>query len=681
MTVTDVVKPIQIRFGKNIANYFDEIENVDIGNRKSDAWLIETDRPMIKPRAGTTRVWNNQAPIWSSSTAYSVWDVVFSDGILYRCTTWHTNSLPPSANWATYEQTTGNQFFYTGKQNVRRHYKVFNNGLYYLNSTTWTLLKDIGTNEVDFSQQRVPVLNIRDWSATKAYVIGERAYYNWVIYSCILGHTNQTPPNATYWVVSSVVPTEYTMPSAATGAEKVKKAAGDTLNATNNIGKVLLITSGVYKGCYASIIAWDGTEYTLWGAGIITALPISTTYQLYDFVSDVLMVSRSISWQNELFFDGIMELTQYAGYTTASLRQVSALTSTETVGKLVSFNNQCYTFKGSTVFYTGWFPGNPFFFNFTTSQTIGWNGTILDIFPYKTRLVTLWTNFVFSINSSGIIDKHTTSFGWIKNWYVNLGDDAYILTTDRSLISLNETINGVVGIKNVGDEIANYLNDFQYGVCFGMDSKKIYMYGQPNASTVGTMCVFDITYKTWCTFTGLRPASIISDGGHTYIADNNSDIIRVFDKSILTDVWLGETTVEWLQTVTSKEIDRQDIFSVKSLMSMYLSFENYTQELDIDVFMAVNNQNGQKDRKHVMIREIPVWGWSIGSQVIGDAMFWQSGQMETISVPRLKKIMFQSDKAYIFKFRLQGNAFYLNQIDIGVSEWENKWFFDAENTI
>jgi len=41
-------------------------------------------------------------------------------------------------------------------------------------------------------------------------------------------------------------PTEYTTPSVASAAEKVKKSASDT-TPTVNIGKVLVITSGIYK--------------------------------------------------------------------------------------------------------------------------------------------------------------------------------------------------------------------------------------------------------------------------------------------------------------------------------------------------------------------------------------------------------------------------------------------------
>lgn len=108
------------------------------------------------------------------------------------------------------------------------------------------------------------MLNILPWSETKTYVIGDRVTIDGVIYNCILGHTNQTPPDVTYWAVSSTDPTEYTVASASSGAEKIKKNAADIPNANDNVGKILMITNGVYKGCYASIIAYDGSsEYTL----------------------------------------------------------------------------------------------------------------------------------------------------------------------------------------------------------------------------------------------------------------------------------------------------------------------------------------------------------------------------------------------------------------------------------
>lgn len=69
-------------------------------------------------------------------------------------------------------------FFFTDRSGTRRAYRAFNNNLYYLNGTTWTLIKAIGTNDVEFSQQRVPfttsgTLNTEYTVATESTTVGE----------------------------------------------------------------------------------------------------------------------------------------------------------------------------------------------------------------------------------------------------------------------------------------------------------------------------------------------------------------------------------------------------------------------------------------------------------------------------------------------------------------------------
>lgn len=170
------------------------------------------------------------------------------NGVNYKCILGHTNQTPPNVTyWTVFTTGNGKEIFYTDRLGTRRHYRTFDNQLYYLNGSTWTSLASIGTTDVDFSIQKVPVLNIRIWSSTTAYIIGDRVILNGIVYTCILGHTNFTPPHVTYWVVSDGNPTSRTSPTVATGAEKVKKDAADTLSATNNVGKILIITSGVYK--------------------------------------------------------------------------------------------------------------------------------------------------------------------------------------------------------------------------------------------------------------------------------------------------------------------------------------------------------------------------------------------------------------------------------------------------
>lgn len=58
---------------------------------------------------------------------------------------------------------------------------------------------------------------------------------------------------------------QYTVFAVSSAAEKIKRASTDPLNTNKNVGKILMITNGVYKGCYASIISYDsvGDEYLL----------------------------------------------------------------------------------------------------------------------------------------------------------------------------------------------------------------------------------------------------------------------------------------------------------------------------------------------------------------------------------------------------------------------------------
>lgn len=98
-----------------------------------------------------------------------------------------------------------------------------------------------------------------------------------------------------------------------------------------------------------------------------------------------------------------------------------------------------------------------------------------------------------------------------------------------------------------------------------------------------------------------------------YINDNNSDIYRVFDSAAVdsngwpTDVTIGTNQTTYVvQSFTLKEIDLSDIFSMKTLAQMYVSFENYTQAISVDAYMAINKVNGKKKRQNMSVTEIPL---------------------------------------------------------------------------
>ena len=70
--VEDNIGNLEIRFNESTSKYFDAIYNSKLSNRKQDIGQIETDRPQLGPRDGTTRVGSVLAPDWNIATAYSI---------------------------------------------------------------------------------------------------------------------------------------------------------------------------------------------------------------------------------------------------------------------------------------------------------------------------------------------------------------------------------------------------------------------------------------------------------------------------------------------------------------------------------------------------------------------------------------------------------------------------------
>jgi len=217
-------KTVTVRFNERYSNYFDSIYNCEISNRKSDRGLIEKDRPQIWPRPGTSRIGNEVIKDWTSATTYVIGDYVILSWVVYKCVLWHTNHTPPDwTYWAVVSAWQSKVFFYTDMKWTRRLYRVFDSNLQYLNWSTWTTMKAVWTNLVEFSTQRVPVNVILDWVSTTAYNINDKVYINWITYICILWNTNQSPPNGTYWTVSTQDSASRTSPTLASGAEKVMR--------------------------------------------------------------------------------------------------------------------------------------------------------------------------------------------------------------------------------------------------------------------------------------------------------------------------------------------------------------------------------------------------------------------------------------------------------------------------
>ena len=74
--------------------------------------------------------------------------------------------------------------------------------------------------------------------------------------------------------------------------------------------------------------------------------------------------------------------------------------------------------------------------------------------------------------------------------------------------------------------------------------------------------------------------------------DNDSHIYRYCDSTVTTDIAVGTLQTNAIdQSFTLKEIDMSDIFTMKVLSEIYFSFENYTQAINVDTYLASNRLN------------------------------------------------------------------------------------------
>lgn len=106
------------------------------------------------------------------------------------------------------------------------------------------------------------------------------------------------------------------------------------------------------------------------------------------------------------------------------------------------------------------------------------------------------------------------------------------------------------------------------------------------------------------------------------------------------------------------------------MMELYFSFENYSQSVNIDTYMGIDGKNAKKNTVKFDIAEVPIANAYIGNNLVGNNEFGGQQMLQEISVPLIRKVMYKSDHANIWKVYISGSDgsfFYLNAIDIEIS--------------
>jgi len=566
--------------------------------------------------------------------------------LMVKMRKWTTQVGNTLTGWSTDLQPY-KQIFYTDSLWVKRYYRSYNKKVYYLNGNTWTDLWPT-------------------WSSDNIY------------FNIVTLPTGNTLPLGTG---------EFTMDADATWPERVNIDPLDTLP-NDNIGKPIMIMSGLFKGAYGYIWAFEGWEYAIDWAGVIAKQKTGTKYKIWDTVRTCLQITEKTvaSWSVDRYFDGITELTNFAWFATSSLRQIKAIESTENAWQFVTFNNAAYTYKNNTVFFTWSTPGNPLFFNLVNRINTGISGTIIDAFIYNNRMILLWSNFIGAVDTNNRISILSTTYGGTPWSFANLGEDGYYFNTNKQIVSLNENSAGNLITKNVGKIVYNYINNYDQNICAWFDGKKYYLYGEKSWATTGTIVVFDLENKFWSTHTGLNPASFLADNGTMYMVDNRTGITRKYDETVNTDL---NISIE--QLVASKEIDLWNPFMLHNIQTVFLWMENFDQVFDLDTYFALNKTNSQFWTQRFNISQIssPNPTLPLGEDLLGEQVLWGSGGNDKIAVPILKKKLYNAnDAANKFKLYIKwvdGSPFYMSEMRAYFTQdarrQEPDWYFDITSTV
>jgi len=139
--------------------------------------------------------------VWTTLTRYRVNDVVKYGGTLYICTLLHTSTTDFGVDfnyWSAFVQ--GLQFENTwGTATPYQPGDIVRYGGNQYVATTVNLAEVPSTSTANWDLFSKGFSFTTDWSIGTSYKVGEVVRLNGYTYLCILDHSGQTPPSATYW--------------------------------------------------------------------------------------------------------------------------------------------------------------------------------------------------------------------------------------------------------------------------------------------------------------------------------------------------------------------------------------------------------------------------------------------------------------------------------------------------
>jgi hypothetical protein len=222
---------------------------------------------------------------WSGATAYAVNDAVHDGGSAYICILANTGQVTSNATYWSLTAEKGT----TGPTGVGTTGVTGPTGV---GTTGATGPTGVGTTGATGPTGAKGARWLGAWSSSTAYVVDDLVSSGGVTYICILGHTNQVPPNATYWgVVADKGADGGLGPTGVTGPTGVGATGPTGVVGTTGVTGVTGAT-GVATGGLTNQGAWSSTFGTYAVGATVTYL--SCTFVCYK--SHISSSSTTPTW-------------------------------------------------------------------------------------------------------------------------------------------------------------------------------------------------------------------------------------------------------------------------------------------------------------------------------------------------------------------------------------------------
>lgn len=480
--------------------------------------------------------------------------------------------------------------------------------------------------------------------------------------------------------------TTYTTPADASWLSIMKRDLTDPWTGYSNVWKFIFITGPdtatpinwqPHVGLFWRIEYYDSTSQEYWIASLWnqTNIPTWVTYRLFDAIEEYVCAS---TWEHdEVYIRNATVETLFTWLWTRWLRQASDTPTAYLTHHFVLYEWSYWTVVNNVLIWSFWVNTsgtleNPFRFVRTSQRILTWIKSVNQMFEFRDKIIIWWRDSIYYFDqriNPYLITKHY----WIL-WesIVDVTSDSYFISSERQILSFNESYNWQIFIQDIWDIANNYIKSywiFSSKVSASADSEKIYF----SDSILWYNVVYHIKYKFWSLYTGYKVYRQVYSWWINLICSDAwwNPTLRIFGWMWDDDGTWGEENFN--QVVSCKDIYVWDVSLQKEIPYIDIWFEDEDTNCYVTLYDDI-----QIDQNESPVYNINFSQYSLHS-------------VKKVHHPRVYRISRDWWSSWSMTWKITNNDpdtpwaptwyFYLVEVSVPISLWEWEDYIYVENVL